>query len=273
MQQHPDAYGAAQVIAGIITNNTDLVRAGIHSDPQNPHLLCVGATHKGFSEEYRQELSRRFLELDPENSLAAYIHSANLFEAGEIEQGVQTLKSSESRFDYNDYSKDTVLLMEDAYIGSGLDLQTAKLGSTYGLPLPHLFSMGDLIKSIHGMQESMSEEDASELRSLSAMMGMRITNETQPGSFMTHLVGLNLEEKTLEGLETGSLSPYDGLTVGEALQEIRDERIELLEITQRTPELEMVFEGNRELQTRYIDRVRYVGEVDAMKWLLREIEQ
>jgi hypothetical protein len=257
----------AQAIAGLLTNNPDLIRQAIAADPENPHLLYIGATLPSFTSEERLALSERFFRQDPQNSLAAYIYAAQLFKTGDTNKGIEILSSAQGRARIDSFATQTQLLMDDAYIAAGFSTDKAKALSLFNLRMPYFSDLQSLASSINDLGNSLPPDEAANLRALAASMGMRLNDQESSVTFIDHLVGLKLEEKTLAGLANNSPSPYEGITVEQARQAITAEREELRKVMEQAP-LEVIMASDPELVNRYIDRVRLVGELEAAKWWL-----
>jgi|AntRauTorckE6833_2_1112554.scaffolds.fasta_scaffold07129_5 hypothetical protein len=258
----------AQAIAGLLTDNPDLIRQAIEADPENPHLLYIGATLSSFSTEERLALSERFFLQDTGNGLAAYLYAAQLFEAGDTTKGIDILRSSPDRPRIDAFATRTQLLMDDAYVAAGYSTGAAKIQSVANLSLPYYSSLWSLVSSINGLGSSLPSDEAADLRSLTATMGIRLAHQVRSGSFIGHLMGLKLEEQTLLGLAENSPSPYEGLTVEQARLAITNEREELRKTMKQAPGLEEIMSSSPELVDRYIDRFRLMGELEATKWWL-----
>lgn len=257
----------AQAIAGLLTNNPDLIRKAIEADPENPHLLYIGATLSSFTGEERLALSERFFRQDTQNGLAAYIYAAQLFKTGDTKTGIEILSSSQDRPRIDAFATQTQLLMDDAYIAAGYSPGKAKALSLFNLGIPYYSDLQSLAGSINDLGNSLPPDEAANLRALAASMGMRLNDQTNSVTFMDHLIGLKLEEKTLAGLANNSPSPYEGITVEQARQAIINEREELRRVMEQAP-LEVIMSSEPELVDSYIDRIRLLGELEATKWWL-----
>lgn len=260
------SYGEALVVAGLITNDVDLIRQGIEIDPENGHLLFIGATLPVFSKEERFAMGARLLAADPENALAAFLHAAHLLDAGESDAAIQTLRGSTERHRMDDFRIATQLMSEDAYVAAGLSPDAAKFRSAFDRQLDYFTDLRSLATSLKAMETSMSPEEASALRSLTASMGQRLADQSRSGPLIHHLMGIALEKAALDGLPNDSPSPYDGFTVGQARESIYAERQELLQVSENV-NLEDILSNDPALLSRYIDRLRLSGELEAMKWL------
>ena len=258
----------AQAIAGLLANNPDLIRQAIETDPESPHLLYIGATLSSFPQEERLALSERFYQQDTKNKLSAYIYAAQLFEAGDTSEAIKILKSSADRPRIDTFAAQTQLLMDDAYVAAGYSPDSAKLLSVSNLQLPYGSDLLTFAGSLNDAGDSLPAEEATELRTLSASMAMRLADQKSSGTFINHLIGLSIEEKTLASLANNSPSPYEGLTVGQARQAITKEREELRKVMEQAPGLDVIISGDPEFAGRYIDRFRLVGEQEATRWWL-----
>ena len=267
------SLGEALVIAGLITNSPDLIRQGIETDPENGHLLFIGATLTAFSAEERLAMSMRLLEADPENGLAAFIHASHLLGAGQSDAAIEMMRSSTERTRIYDFGIETQLLMEEAYGAAGISPGAAKLRSAYNLQMPYLSDLRSLVSSLKGMEGSFTTGEASELQSLTASMGHRLADQSRSGMLVSTLMGFSLEEATLAGLPDAAPSPYMGLTVAQARESIVAERQAIRQEMVNLPDVEEILSADPELMGRYIDRVRLTGELEATKWLHLETER
>ena len=263
----PRSLAEAQAITGLLTGNSDLIRQAIETDPQNPHLLYIGATLSSFSAEERLALSERFFQQDPQNGLAAYIYAAQLFKTGDTKKGIEILSSSQDRLRIDSFATRTQLLMDDAYIAAGVPPGKAKSLSLLNLAIPYFSDLQSLAGSINDLGNSLPPGEAADLRALAASMGMRLNDQSSSVTFIDHLIGLKLEKMTLEGLADDSPSPYEGITVAQARQAITNEREELRRLMEQAP-LEAIMSSDPAVVDRYIDRIRLTGELEATRWWL-----
>lgn len=264
------SYAEALVISGLLTKDPDLIRQGIETDPTNGHLLFIGTTLAGFSDEERFAMSKRLLDAAPDNALASFISAAYLSEAGQTGEAIQMLKGSADRPKMDDFRMATQLMTEDALIAAGLSPDAAKIRSTLEMGVGYISDLNSLVGSLKGVEGSMSPDEASELRSMTALMGQRMRDQSRSGTMVDHLSGMMLEEATLKGLPDDAPSPYEGLTVGQARESIAAERQALRDVLNNMPEMETILTSNPDLMKRYVERIRVMGELEAAKWLTNE---
>jgi hypothetical protein len=215
-------------------------------------------------------MSKRLLEADPENGLAAFIHASHLLGAGQSDEAIQMLRSSTERTRLHDFGLETQLLMDDAYGAAGLSPGPAKLRSAFNLQMPYLSDLRSFVSSLKGREGSLTPDEISELQSLTASMGQRMADQSRSGTLIVHMSGIAMEKASLVGLPDEAPSPYKGLTVGQARESILAERQALQQAIDHFPLVEDTLTADPELMGRYIDRVRLIGELEANKWLQRE---
>jgi hypothetical protein len=265
-------YAKALVTAGLITDDPELIRQGIEADPENPHLLFIGATSPAFSEEERLAMSSRLLAADPENALSGFVSAAHLMAAGQSEAAIQTLREAIEHQRMDDFRIPTQLSTEDAYIAAGLSPNAAKFRSAYDLKCAYLSDLRSLVNSMKGVEGTMPPEDASELRQLTALMGQRLSGQSRSGTMIDRMTGIALEEATLIGLPEGAPSPYEGLSVSQARESIAAERQELRKVMDGFGSAHDLLLNDPDLMSRYTDHVRLRGELEAAKWLVGATE-
>ncbi len=266
----PRSYAEALVTVGLLTKDPDLIRQGIQTDPQNGHLLFIGTTLAGFSDEERFAMSKRLLEAAPDNALASFISAAHLSETGQTDAAIEILKGSAERPKIGDFGLETQLMTEDALIAAGLSPDAARIRSVFEMRIGYLSDLRSLVGSLKDVEGSMSPDEASELRSMTALMGQRMRDQSRSKTVIDHLSGMMLEEATLKGQPDDAPSPYEGLTVGQARESIAAERQSVRAVLDNMPELETIFTSNPDLMKRYVERTRVMGELDALKWLTNE---
>lgn len=258
------SHAEALVTVGMLTNNPVLVRHGIESDPRNAHLLFIGATLPAFSDEDRLAMSQRLQAAAPDNAFGAYLSAAYLTEAGQPDAAIQIMKGASTQTRMDDFRMATQLMTEEALIAAGLSPDAAKIKSALESNCGYLSDLKALTQSLKDKEGTLPPQEASELRYLTASMGQRLGDQSKFGTLIDRLSGMSMEELALKGLPDDAPSPYAGFTVREARESIAAERAELRQIMGNMPDLDM---NNTELMSRYIDRVRMLGELEALKWL------
>ena len=272
MKDDATAKGQALAIAGLMLNDPELIREGIATDPNNPHILFIGANASTFDAKERLELRKRLMELDPDNALVAYMTASQLMAEGNQEEAMNIMKDMGGRHQMKDFGNLTQLLMEEAYIASGLSPHAASIRSTYDFAVPYLIEMKSLTEGMTSMHGSMTPEEVTESRQMAATMGHRFSNQTTPNSLVHQLAGISLELSTLEGLPDDVPSAYHGLNVGEARANILAEQQSLVQAARQFGDHQNRLMSDPDLMQQYIQRFRLTGEMEALRWLNRTLQ-
>ena len=257
----------AQATVGMLTGDPDLVRKAIASDPSNPFLLFMGSTFRKMPEAERLDLARRAAVADPENAAAAYVLAERLFAAGDPKEALRILAQAADLPRMDVFRAKSLFLAEEALVGAGSHGTTAKLSSSFSSAYPFGSELIGLADSVNSTRGSMSPEESSVAAAAIASMGRRIGDRADSGFIMDRIYGLRLQKATLAGLPDDTPSAYQGFTVAEARVYLEDESRRLKEEFGRLPDLPQVMASHPELMGGYADRLRTLGELEAMRWL------
>lgn len=262
----PDA--PAKAVKGLLAGELHLFRQALKSDPRNPHLLYLGATHAGLPVEERLELSERFYEASPNNALAAYVHAALLMGSGDLEAATGALNDAARRSQMTDYLDLTIPLMDEAYtsVGTYTPLEVKVLGFD-NLKRPYLTELGQLATALRDQSESLPEPEGAQLRSLAATMAARLATHTESALIPDREAALSLARETLEGFPENAPSPFPDLTVKQARTALAEDLAELRTLKEMRLNTDDIFSLEPEVTEGYIERLRSDGEVEALRWL------
>ncbi len=261
------AMAEAQATVGMLTGDPDLVRKAIASDPSNPFLLFMGSTFNKMPEAERLDLARRAVAADPENAAAAYVLAQRLFAAGDPKEALRLLTEPADLPRMDDYRAKSAFLADEALMGAGTHGTTAKLISSFSSAYPFGSELIGLADSVNSSRGSMSPEESSVAAAAIASMGRRIGDRADSSFIIDRAYGLRLQKATLAGLPDDTPSAYQGFTVAEARGYLEDESRRLKEEIGHLPDLPQVMASHPELMDGYADRLRTLGELEAMRWL------
>lgn len=268
-----ESRAEALAILGLLTNDPDLIRESVELSQENHKLLYLASTHPELDLEERLERSREFYETDQENALPAYVYAVNLFNTGDTDAALESLRSAISRSEMEDYSTSTMLLMEEALLSAGFSPSSAKIKSAWRAHgHPHYRGLTRFAEDLRKLQDTLPADQAAEIRKLVAHMGMRIQETRGIGDLMHDLVGIGIEATTLADLPEESLSPYQNLTIGDAWKEFEQEGDAIVEVIKKMRRLEKLTTSDPDLVARFYDRVLAQGEREAILWLESRME-
>ena len=262
----PMLYLEAAAIVAIINKDSNSLRNAVEEGRQNPKLAYLGATDPVFSSEEQLRYSKQFYLNAPENGLAGFLYAAKLFGSGDLAGAIKILEESKESHLLDDYSLDRQLLMEDAFLSSGIAPNAAKLQATFASTKQHLSDILVFTRELDGFADASPSNESSNLRSLTASMGARIRKSADAGMIMDQLIGLEIERRTLDGLGDSDASPYETMTVSEAREAIKIKKAEISTTLQKA-DLETFMAKSPDLLGEFVDKVREVGELEALKWM------
>ena len=265
---NPSQLVQAKIVAGMLLNDAEMIRAGVKSDPGNPQSAYIGATHDSFSQEEQLQYSRQFFQNAPENALASYLYAARLFESGDQNAAIRVLNESKDRQLVDDYSLATKQFSEDAYLHAGASELSAKFNSWASLPKPYLRDLLSFAGELDDVADSLPPSEAKSLRQVTASMGMKTRQSVATGSIVEQLAGLAIEEKSMDGMGLNELSPYDGMTTREVKESIQQEREEIKTVLKQLG-LATLIRTNPDLVEAYVDNIWKIGELEAVKRLIQ----
>jgi hypothetical protein len=256
-------------IGGLVSNNPDLVRHAVRNDPENPKLAYLGATNEAFTREEQLEHSKQFYLNAPENGLAGFIYAARLYESGDPTAAIRILEESRERHLIDDFSLDRQLLMEEAYQATGASAIKAKLQATISSAKPYLRDLLAFAGEFDDLADSLPKEEAAQLRGHAASMGVRLRKSAEAGTIIDQLGGLAIEARALDGLGEEDVSPYESLTIPQAQEALKLKKIGIQE-TLKLFDMGSIALSSPEVLGEFVDKVREVGELEAIKWFHRK---
>ena len=267
----PMLYLEASAMAAMINKDAELLRNAVEKGRENPKLAYLGATDPVFTSEEQLRYSKQFYLNAPENGLAGFLYAAKLFDSGDLPGAIKILEESKESHLLDDYSLDRQLLMEDAFLASGIAPNAAKLKATFASTKQHLSDILVFTRELDGFADASPSNESSNLRSLTASMGARIRKSADAGMIMDQLIGLEIERRTLDGLGDSDASPYESMSVSEAREAIKLKKAEISTTLQKA-DLETFIAKRPDLLGEFVDKLREVGELEALKWIQQTSE-
>lgn len=277
----PRAYAQALFAVYLIKEDTDMLRKAIATDPDNPQLLMEGSCESGFSDAERLELSQRLLSNDPNNSMATYIYAHELARSGDIQGSIDMMRKSEQLSDFKLYREQTYEALENAFKAAGSPPLAAKILGLESLSIRPVWGIVPLFtKHYAPLLETLSAEDALELRSLSANVEYNMRHVNKSPLVADELMAIAIASNSLKGLDDDAPSHFQDMTVAEARADLLRDRKEIRMSTivtekifpdptePRSPAALARWEAqlNIELIQQFIDYTMQNGEVKALLW-------
>ncbi|MEZ5302982.1 MAG: hypothetical protein R3F11_20430 [Verrucomicrobiales bacterium] len=256
----------ALIGAGLATGDNTLIAEAIAADPDNPQALFLGVSGEAGTEAERLAWANRLRALQPDNAYASYLLASEMLKAGDLSGMKRALQEAVAQGALNDFHAESMLAMEAAYLGAGEDLTTAKVRSTFGLPMSQLNHLGKLSEALRTEMENAEPGAAAELRAAGASMGARLS-QAPSGLLISELVGLSVEARFLKGMADDAPTGY-GRPAAEVRQDIERQRAEITDLIRNNNEVMLENLSPEEL-AHYAERTRVLGEREAQSWANR----
>jgi hypothetical protein len=218
----------------------------------------------------RRQALDQFKQAAPDNALGNYLSAANYFKSGQPELAVQEMEAGAGKPRYDDYLRQSVQSMTEAYQSAGYSDAESKAVASMNALLPHLAEMrqagAGLLDLANNCQQAGDAALAQAARQLSLDLGRRLDD---PGAttLIQSLVGMAVQRKTLEAM----VATAPDAAAAQAAQ------AQLDAVVQERAGIKAMFSPQNFdawLQTAppqdissYFDRRQLFGERQAMEWL------
>jgi len=267
---------ADSLLAGfIVTDDAGLLSEATERYPDDPQVAFVAIFASKSGEERRRWLDA-LKQSAPDNSLAHYLSAGEYFKAGQTDAGVQELIDAMQKTKYEDYTVSFIVNAEEAYRAAGCTSVESKAAAMFNQPLPQLAKLKRLGNEMSTLAQSYrasgDEASALALLRMQVELGRQLGDSTRAGTIIQELVGIAIERGALELVEPGNWYDAASTTVADRLVQLARQRDEIKRLNDP---LDGMFNGERqELLDRmseedlsnYFDRVKTLGEKEALRW-------
>lgn len=261
----------SMVTAFELTHDSDYLKRAAELHPTDPLVLAKVLMHNVFPEE-RAKWAEAFKKAAPDNSFPYLLAAQAAMKAGDVAKAQEEVQSTVGRT-FNDFSKESMVGLEEAYLSAGRSVADAKALSTSELMLPHLTQMKALAVDFNqraGELGAAGDPEGQQKMLISAWMAGSALREADGGAkptvILTDLVGLAMENIALNNWPAGKPAPdWLNRTVAEEQEQnkiyradLRAGRTLINNWLPAAPENEIV---------SYLDRIKTFGEFNALDWL------
>ncbi len=267
---------AASLLAGYrITSDPVLLQEAMRKFPNDPQVafevVTTAALKKDLAPEERRQWLDAFVKSDPNNALANYLSALDYFKGGQTDQGVQELIAASGKR-FQDYTSERYQNDAEAYLGAGYSMADAKIASGMQLLLPQLHEVKelglDIIELAKSYRQAGDEASAQAATQMAIDLGQRYSTPSPGDPEISRLVGMAIERIALNSMDPNSAYGSSGQTVQDRLNQLSQQKAELLELNQR---VESVFPKMSEQDwISYRDRWLIFGEDNALRWVLNK---
>jgi hypothetical protein len=249
------------------SRDKEYLRYAAEKFPQDPTVLGQVLLNNALPER-RQEMIDSLKRSDPQNSLANFLGATERLKAGDFQGALQEMQGAQGK-SYNDFFRNAALGLEEAYAAAGRPPAEAKAFGGAEILLPELAPIKNLAqKMVAQAQEMSGQGDAEGARAAldwTWEMGRQLRESGRQGTLLLNLVGLAVQNISLQKMDGNAAPDYLGRSVQEELAANKVYREGIKE--------DVDFFGSwlpsatdQELIS-YFDRMKILGEQEAMRWI------
>ncbi len=255
----------ACLAAGLILQDTELLKEALEREPSNPHALFTLASRGDFPSSQRLAWAAQLHELQPENALASYLIAKLNWEAGEIDSALESLDRAHQQTGFESFTSESMMAVTDALRATGSSPGGAALYSSLTSEVPHLSELLSLSRNLQEYWQKAPPGEAAILREQNAALGARLTQGGESEFIISELVGLAIQNTAYEDLPQDAPLPRDGIDSQQLEQSIEQRRSEIREFYRPGP-IELL-RASPDMIEGYAMRVHALGELEALSWL------
>ncbi len=265
-----DRDATCLVIGSRLSKNPELLREAITRFGDNP-VVQLEMALRGPTQEERQAALDAFKTHDPQNPLCDYLDSLSAFEKGDFSKAAGGLIQSLDSGTLQDYSLVLASGTEAAYLSAGYTSTEAQLYALFDSAQRNqdttskVGAVADKLGELRDQYIKNNDMDAAEPTvSIGLDIGQKIQAQEKP-SFLSSLVGIDIESKILNQLDP--LTPVNsaGQTADARLKELNQQKNQLQSLVQKAQDLPISKMSDEQMKD-YAQRLRSQGEVNATQW-------
>jgi len=256
------------LIAWQASGDREFLRLAVTNFPNDPFVQYSVVAHDLFPED-RREWLERFKQSDPNNSLANYLSARDLMKEGKTELALQELVAASGKTGFNDYTRQKMVGLEEAYLQAGRSAAESKATAMSSVMLPSLAPMKEVGRQMSELQQQYVQSGDQASADAMVRMGVGLARNLDSGpasqTLINHLVSMAIERATLTKLDGEREFDFLGGTVAQRIAELKAEREQIRPIT---AEFQNWLLGASDTEViAYFNRLSTYGELSAMKWL------
>jgi hypothetical protein len=252
------------------SRDKEFLKKAAEQFPDDPFVQTKVLFHDLYPER-RQEWIDALKKTSPQNSLPHFLVAQELMKKGDLSGVLQEIQAGRNK-KYEDYTGETMAGLEEAYLMAGRSTAEAKALGSAEVLLPQLAPFKKMVAEMADLavQYGKSGDRKSQTALLEGawVVGSQFRSSSENGPLLHGLVGLAMENITLQRWPEGTPAPFLDKPVAEQITENRafrtDVRLGTTTFGQwlpSAPENEIIV---------YYDRLRNSGELNAINWLKRQ---
>jgi hypothetical protein len=250
------------------TRDREYLKQAALAHPNDPLVQAKIISHNVFPER-RRELIEQFKKSAPQNSFGNFLSAREKMNGGDVQGALAEIAATEGKR-YNDYTREAIIGLDEAYLSAGRPVVEAKALGSSNLLLPQFAPMKKLASEFADLAVEYGKVgDVAAQQSLlegAWRMGTQLREFGESASLLQDLVGLAMENMALQRWPEGAEAPFlTEKSVAERTAENVAYRKDVRASSSvfgawlpNAPEHEII---------AFYDRLRAFGEGDAMNWL------
>ena len=251
------------IATGIILQDSSFFYRALNIEPNNPHLLLLLGSHKNIAPLQKLEFAEKLIQEQPENLVGSYLLASIQINLDQTNEAIATLLNTHNQNNFNDFLMDSSLAINETLLLLGNSEIGSALYSTFFIPSPMTYKYNEISNFLVNEFNETQRKETLELRKITAELGTNMVS--QKNFLINDLVGLAIQRKSMVGMEKNSNSPFIGLSVNEAHENLIEQKSQIKNLV--APDLEQMRRFNDETLVKWVKKIREVGEYQATVWL------
>jgi RNA polymerase sigma factor (sigma-70 family) len=266
---------AASLLAAYrTTSDPALLSEAMRNFPDDPQVAFEAALRRDATPDEQRHWIDILKKSAPDNALGDYLSALGYLKTGQTDQAVKEFMAATGK-GFGDYTSERYQDDMEAYLAAGYSVADAKFAAGTQLLLPQLqqtrdvgVDMIDLAKSYQQAGDNASAQAALQMV---IDLGARYANSSPGEPAVSQLVGMALQIKALSAMDPNAPYGSTGLTVGDQLSKIQQQKQQVQQISAQTGQLMPMM--SEQDWTAYHDRWLMFGEQNAENWVIAKYGQ
>ncbi len=219
--------------------------------------------------EERQSWLDRYKASSPQNAFPNYLAAIADLRDGQTDAALVELATAVQKSGADPLYRDRIQNREEMYILSGFTPVEARESALRDLEIPLEAKVKGISRQLSDLQKNYADSGniaaAEQMAALTTSLARQWQKQGAASLLITDLVGIAMERLTLAGLDQNKYYDFLGQTAGQRTQELKDERAQFKPLLGELTSLYAQLNDNDKIA--FLDRHKYYGEINAMKWL------
>lgn len=266
--------GAANLLAAFRTSGAvRYLHEAMDKWPADPQVAFEALANAGLSAAERRQWVDALQKGSPDNSAGNYLSAIQHFRDGSREAAITELEIAFGKAKFDDLTLTRMQGNEEAYRSTGFSEAESHAAAMFQLPLPLLNEMRFLSKQIGEMSLSYTNEGDTASAEAIVKIAMNLGEQywASGKSLLVHQqLGWDIAQDALRTLDPNSKFGSSDKTVQGLLDSMNLQRREISTLVRESVPLQKFMEPGDWIV--YIDRMKLLGEPNAIRWLLAKYD-